>query len=252
MTEPRTDFRAVSRSSPIPLYWQVESDLRRQIEDGVWESGIRLPSEQELSDLYDASRITIRQALSNMAVDGLVSREPGRGTFVRNTKLTAEARVISSFTEEMMRLGYDLETKIVAQRIEPADAVVAARLNLSVGEPVHRIDRLRLTGGEPLALQRARLPAERFPGLELADLSGSLYGYLETEFDARPVQAEELVQVRSLAADAEAAALLGNPADQCAFLLERLTFDNIGPVDFSRSLVRGDRYQMHHGLRSPQ
>ncbi len=244
-------FRPVARSSPIPLYWQIEDDLRRKIQEGMWPPGARLPSEQELGQLYRASRITIRQALGNIAADGLVSREPGRGTFVHNSKLTSAARVLASFTEEMMRLGYDIQTRIVTQRIEPANALVAGKLGIGVGEPVHRLDRLRFADGEPLALQRAHLPGSRFPGLESADLSGSLYAFLEERFDARPTTADELIQVTSLGSDREAVRLLETRPSQCAFLLERLTFDRVGTVDFTRSLVRGDRYQIRHGIQNP-
>lgn len=243
-------YRAVHRARPYPLYWQVEHDLRERIASGVWSSGDRIPSELELSDLYGASRITIRQALGNLASDGLVSREPGRGTFVRHRKTERESRKIASFTEEMMGLGVEIDTRTLVQKIEPADEAVAGRFEVEPGTPLHRVDRLRLADGEPLAVQRSVLPAERFPGLETADLTGSLYRYLDETYGVRPTEADEVILVRSLREDPEAAKALEVSRASCVFLLERLTYDDAGPVDFRRSLVRGDRYQIHLGLRS--
>jgi GntR family transcriptional regulator len=246
-SDPKKPYRAVRRASPQPLYWQVEHDLRERITGGIWAPGDRIPSEQELGELYGASRITIRQALGNLASEGLLSREPGRGTFVRN-RPSASSR-IASFTEEMMRLGVEIDTRMLSQRVELADDTVAARFECKPGDPVCRVDRLRLADGEPLAVQRSRLPAARFPGLESADLTGSLYHHLQTTYGVRPIESDEVIFVRSIREDPEAGKVLDVPPDACVFLIERLSFDDDGPIDFSRSLVRGDRYQIHLGMR---
>lgn len=246
-SDPKRPYRAVRRASPQPLYWQVEHDLRERITSGIWSPGDRIPSEHELGELYGASRITIRQALGNLASEGLLSREPGRGTFVRDWP-SARSRV-ASFTEEMMRLGVEIATRMLIQRIEPADDTVASRFECKPGEPVCRVDRLRLSDGEPLAVQRSRLPAARFPGLESADLTGSLYRYLRETYGVGPAESDEVIFVRSIREDPDAGEALNIPPDACVFLIERLTFDDDGPVDFSRSLVRGDRYQIHMGMR---
>lgn len=243
-------IKAVRRQSPYPLYWQVEHDIRQRIETGVWQPGDRLPSEQELSDLYGASRITIRQALGKIASDGLVSREAGRGTFVRDSKQTQGVRLTASFTEEMMQLGFDITTRVLVQAIEPASAAVASSLGIPEGDSVHRVDRLRLTEGEPLAIQRCFLPADRFPGLEKADLTGSLYRYLRETYGVLPTGASEVIHACSASEDAQGTELFGVDAHHPCFLMVRVSSDDTGPVDFSRSIVRGDRYQIHLRLRT--
>jgi len=242
-------YRTVRRTSPYPLYWQVEHDLRERIADGVLARGERIPSEQKLSDLYGASRITIRQALSNLASEGLVSREPGRGTFVRDDNLGAATRQFRSFTSEMMRSGLRLKTRVLHQGVVPAHGTLVDRFGIEEGTPVFRVDRLREADGEPIALQRSNLPADRFPGLDSADLTGSLYSHLLEAYGVEPVEADEVIKVTSPGEDREAVAALEITADSCVFLIERLSYDDVGPIDYSRSLVRGDRYQFNHRLR---
>ncbi len=241
--------RPTSRKNPIPLYLQVEQDLRRLIDSHEWDSGYRIPSEKELEDLYGASRITIRRALQDLAADGLLIREPGRGTFVREPTLTAEPRGVTSFSEEMIRLGLRAGARTIDCGLERVDAIVADRLRLAEGDPVVVIQRLRVAEDRPLGIQRARLPAQRFPGLEAADLSGrSLYEYLRVTYGVIPTEADEMFRVGRIEGDD--AGLLEVEPGVCAFLVERLTFDEYGPFEFVESVMRGDRYRVHLGLRS--
>ncbi len=246
---PKRRTWTVSRTSPLPLYHQIEQDIRRFIADGEWLPGQRLPSEKELEILYGASRITIRRALHELTADGLLERAPGRGTFVRQPTLTAEPRSVTSFTEEMARLGLRGDARMIDIGIEPASPAVASALRLSEQDPVVVIHRLRLADDKPLGLQRAYLAAARFPGLESADLAHrSLYEYLRETYGVVPREAEEMFRVGSI--EGEDARLLNVRPGACGFLVERCTFDEHGPVEFVASVMRGDRYRVHLGLRS--
>ena len=242
-------MRPASRTNPIPLYLQVEHDLRRLIDAGDWGPGYRIPSEKELESLYGASRITIRRALQDLASDGLLIREPGRGTFVRETTLTAEPRGVTSFTEEMVRLGLRAGARMIHNGMEPADPITARRLRLEEGDPVAVIQRLRLAEDKPFGIQRTRLPADRFQGLQDIDLAGrSLYKHLRATYGVSPTEADEMFRVGQI--ESNDAKLLKVEPGACAFLVERLTFDEQGPFEFVESVMRGDRYRIHLGLRS--
>lgn len=91
-----TDVSKVSRGSALPLYHQIASDLRHRVLSGSWEAGARIPSEPELATLYKTSRVTVRQALRILSDEGLISREPGRGSFVRDNSLAARSRRLTS------------------------------------------------------------------------------------------------------------------------------------------------------------
>lgn len=245
----KVGHRRVSRRNPTPLYAQVEQNMRQLIAAGEWSPGYRVPSEKDLEGIYGVSRITIRRALNDLAAEGMLVREPGRGTFVRRPTLVAEPKGVTSFTEEMVRLGFTARARVLHIGLEPPDSLTATRLNQREGEMVVVVHRLRLVDGEPFGIQRARLAARRFPGLERSDLTDrSLYTHLRGVYGVIPTEAEETFRVgQSVRSEAR---LLQVAPGACAFLVDRLTFDEEGPFEFTESIMRGDRYRVHLGLRS--
>jgi GntR family transcriptional regulator len=178
----------------------------------------------------------------------LLVREPGRGTFVREPAVTAGARGLTSFTEEMRGLGLRAGGRVLDIGIEPCSAEAAAQLQLVPGTPVVTIKRLRLGNDAPVGLQTARLPAARVPGLEHADLQDrSLYEYLRERYGIHPTEAEETFWVGP--AGRSDARLLNVSATSCCFRVTRVTHDENGPIEFVTSVMRGDRYRIHLGLR---
>ncbi len=242
---------ALSRSSPLPLYHQVKTDIRRRIERGEWRPGDNIPSEAELCGHYGASRITIRRAIGDLASEGLLLRISGRGTYVREPTVTAGPRGLTSFTQEMAGLGLQAGARLLGIELQAAPAEVAARLAVPEGEPVVVIARLRTGDGKPIGIQTSRLPAQRFPGLEQAELGdGSLYAYLADHYGFALSDAEEIFEVGPIRRrDAD---LLEVRPGTCGFFVQRLTYDADGrPVEYVSAVMRGDRYRIRIGLRAP-
>ena len=247
----RAAYPAVSRSSPLPLYHQVKTDIRRRIEQGEWRPGGNIPSEAELCEHYGASRITIRRAIGDLAAEGLLLRISGRGTYVREPAVTAGPRGLTSFTQEMAGLGLRAGARLLHIEVQPASAEYAARLAVPEGEPVVAIARLRTGDGKPIGIQTSRLPARRFPGLERAELGdGSLYTYLAEHYGFAPADAEEIFEVGPIRRrDAE---LLEVRPGTCGFFVQRLTYDADGRIaEHVSAVMRGDRYRIRIGLRAP-
>lgn len=108
---------------------------------------------------------------------------------------------------------------------------------------------MRLGDGKPVAIQLARLPAARFPGLEYAELAeGSLYDHLERVYGVVPERAEEVFRVGQVRG--EDAKLLQVRSGSCAFLAERTTFDGTRPYEHVESVLRGDSCEVRLGLTS--
>jgi GntR family transcriptional regulator len=240
--------RRVSRASKLPLYHQIELDVRQQIESGEWKPGDQIPTEVELGTIYGTSRVTIRQAISNLVAAGRLVREPGRGTFVCEPAVTAGPRGLTSFTEEMRGLGFRATSQLLDLRLEPAGDEIAPLLKIDPDDAVVTVRRLRLGDGRPIGLQTAHLPALRFPELERASLAeGSLYAYLESHFAVVPAEAEETFFAAPIIGDN--ARLLQVSDGACGLRVERLTFEEHGPFEYVTSIMRGDRYRVRLGLR---
>ena len=248
-TGERPPGRRIDTSSAMPYYAQLYAILRARITGGEWTAGHRLPSESELCELYDVSRITVRQALALLAQDGHITRGRGKGTFVRDARLTAAPRTVSSFSSELHDLGMKPGSRILEVRRTKASAALADEMSLDPGAALLSIRRLRLADDRPIGIQTATLPAARFPGLE--ELLGddvSLYSILRDYFGVVGSGATEIF--KASAVGRAAAALLECRPSTPAFEVTRISFDNEGVYEHTASLLRGDRYQIRIALTS--
>ncbi|MCB1489569.1 MAG: GntR family transcriptional regulator [Bauldia sp.] len=245
-----TSLPQPDRRRPEPLWHQVEQAIRQRIESGEWPTGSRIPAEDRLCDMLGVSRITVRHAIRNLEESGLLRREHGRGTFVRNAAaVSAGTRELTSFTAEMSRLGLVADSRVLAVGTMPATADVAAALGVEEGAPVVRIRRLRMGGSEAIGVQTTHIPAARVPGfLDDGPLQGSLYALLKARYGITPEEAHEVYRVTLV--DEDHASLLDVPAGSPAFVIERISADDDGPFEFTISLMRGDLYEIRATLRS--
>ena len=226
----------------VPLYRQIQSDLREGIASGEFAPGSRLETELELMARYEVSRATVRQALAGLVNEGLVGIRRGLGTYVRKGAMEHRLGGFYSYSREIERHGMRPGTRVRSLRVEPADARVAAMLEIEPGDDVVALGRIRLANDEPLVSETSYLPAERFAGLERIDFSRrSLYDTLTADFGVRPVRARETFEPVLMTTDE--ADGLGGQAGSPALRVERTTFDAEGRViEYCRSTLRADRY----------
>ena len=235
------------RRRPEPLWHQAEMALRGLIDRGEWGAGSQIPNEDRLCEMLGISRITVRHALRNLEEAGLLRREHGRGTFVRSATVVAGVRGLTSFTDEMRTLALSAGTRLLEARQLPADEQIADALEISIGDPVVSLKRLRLGNGNPIGIQTSNLPEARVPGLfaEAAKVQ-SLYNWLKAHGGIVPVKAKEVYRVgRVDPADADDLQL---PAGTPAFEVERVAYDSRGPFEFTLSTMRADRYEIRSTL----
>ena len=226
---------------PIPLHHQVLRDLTSALAANEWGPGDRMPTERELATRYGCSLITIRHALGELVRQGRIERTPGRGTFVLPPRIDRDIAGSMSFADEMARRGFDAATRVIAGSIERAGDSVAEALDISPDDPVVYLERVRMADGEPLLLERARLPAQRFPGLLAFDFERrSLYDILGERYATRIVRARETVEPVMLRR--REAELLALPTRALALQIDGVAYASDGsPVEVARSFVRGDR-----------
>ena len=232
----------LSRNAPQPLYHQLKTVILREIEAGQWQPDAQLPTEDEFAQRFGVSKITVRQALRELAGHGYIRREQGRGTFVERRRLQQGPRELTSFTDEMRRHGMVPTSRVLEQETIAAPAAVAEALASAPEALVFHLRRLRLANNEPLGVQSAYLPMALVPGIEdIPFADRSLYDVLESRFSLHPATARETYCVGRVKRDE--AALLQVPARSPAMTAERVTFLSDGrPLEYVRSIMRGDRY----------
>ena len=241
----------LKRGAPVPLYHQLKTALLRDIESGRWRPGDRIPTEDALIERYKVSKITVRQALRDLAQMGYIRREQGRGTFVQGPPLEEGPRELKSFTSEMRSHGFSATSRVLEQEVIAAPADIAERLVIAEGSPVFRLHRLRLADGEPMGLQTAYIAMTLVPRIDqLAFADASLYEILGTHYALYPAAARETHQAVPLPEDL--APLLRVAASSPALAAERLTTLGDGrPLEFVQSIMRGDRYRIVLDLTRP-
>jgi GntR family transcriptional regulator len=229
-----------------PIYMQLAHRLRQQIEDGDISAGEALPSERDLCKIIGASRVTVRKAIELLIEDGLLSRRQGSGTYV-TPRIQAPGSFLSSFSEDAEARGEATGTIWMMKVIAVASEEEARILELPNGADVARLSRVRMAGGEPLAIENAVVPAEMLP--DMAHLGNSLYQALD-QHGNRPIIGQQ--KIRAALAGPTEASLLSIPENTEILRIERITRRADGrPVELTRSAYRGERYEFVSELRGP-
>ena len=224
-----------------PLYRRLLAQLRSDLASGRLRPGDLIPPELEIARSHGISRHTVRQAIVELAREGLLRRERGRGTFVTPVPIVRSLGSFYSFAHEMKDRGLQFHTRVLHRQVRTASAVVAARLDLPVGAPVIEMELLRLVEGAPVSLEFSVTSQERFPSLLTADVARrSLYDVMASAHGVAVTLGRE--ELRPVVLDKRQAELLEVPPGSPAFHVERETLAGPERVEWRRSLVRGDRY----------
>ena len=242
-TVPEWDFEPLDKNSFTPIYFQIQTQLLGMIKSGRLHPGDALPSEEELSRVYNVSRMTSRHALQSLKSQGFATRVVGQGTFVSQPKVEKDITHLCGFTAEMRALGMKPTSRVLEAKTIPATPEVASRLAVAVGSPIFHLRRLRLADGLPVAIEQIWLSQDRFPGIDNVDLAHlSLYQTLRERYDIRLSRADEILESR--AAHRSEAELLEMAPRVSLLVMSRTLWDSDGkPVEAAHSLYRGDRYR---------
>lgn len=207
--------------------------------------GDPIPSERNLVVELGVSRVTVRQAIADLVESGRLERVHGKGTYVSGPQVNSRLH-LTSFSREMRARGLVPETQVLAGEEEPATAEVAERLQIRPGDPVIRVERLRLADGTPMAHEIGYYPSGIFPGLLESDLN-TLYDVFASRYEVIITAGDQTV--RAEAADARQAHVLGTTKRAPLLVQERLTRAGDRPIEFSTSWYRADRYRLHMAIR---
>lgn len=234
-----------SKNSQQPLYEQVKEQLRSKIQQGVYPPLSQLPSENELSDLFNVSRITVRQALHKLSQEGLIFKVHGKGTFVSKPKAYQNITQLQGFAEAMSHTGHKILNEVLSVKVIEAPIKVASKLRISVHSQVVEIKRVRLLNNEPVSYELTYLPAtvgKQLVEKEVDLRSTDIFSAIERDLSI-PLGYADL-NIDAIQADDELAQLLSVDVNTPILRVERLTHDAQNqPLDYEYLYFSGESFQ---------
>ena len=241
--DPATEI-TVDPGRSLPLYSQVAEQLRDAIDKGLLPTGTRLDNEVDLAARLGLSRPTMRQAIQELVSQGLLVRKRGVGTQVVRTKVTRPLR-LSSLFDDLTGLGQTPGTRVLTNKVEPAQAGVAELLEAHL-KSVLRLVRVRSTDGDPIALMNNYLPTGIIAPTDAELEERGLYRLLRAA-GVRLHSAQQTIGAR--VADAADAELLGETPGAALLTMTRTTYDESGRVvEYGWHVYRASRYSFNLSL----
>jgi len=225
-----------------PAYQKIQNIIRKRIEAGQLKIGDAVDSERELAKIHSVSLMTARHALAGLEREGIVERRRGAGTFVAPPKI--HFNKLMSYTEHMASRGLAPRSRVLAAKMVEHQVEVAARLGLPATSSLVKVDRLRLTGEEPFALESCYLPGPEFAGLVTAPLGkSSLFATLQHDYGVELAYADE--EVDATPADAHNAELLAVPRGAPLLRIRQVIYATTGKaVIYGVGFYRSERHTL--------
>lgn len=182
--------RKLDDGSPLPLYQQLQEAIEHDIEHGVYQPGSQIPTEEELSNHYQVSRVTVRRALKELTDAGIISKKQGRGTFLNTPKLTrrvSQTVELLAFADMCKAAG--MVAGAIVNKMERVQCTQSEAdfLGLTEGDDLLLIQRIRTADGQPIMLENTLLPYDEYVFLKKRDLNdGSIFREIETTLGKQP------------------------------------------------------------------
>lgn len=237
------DLVDIDKDAPLPLYHQVREALMTLITDGALQEGSLIPTEREIGEKLQVSRITVRRAIDELVREGYLVTQQGKGTFVARPKIKRRTTQMKSFSEQMLEEGHRPGSQLLSLRHEKATGHVASMLQIKTDDWIWVVERLRYADDEPICISLTYLNLPLEVVLTPAELQRetSLWAIMEKK-GIRLKKSEATVQ--AIPAGEREAELLQIETGLPLLLVEGVVYtDDDAPVEYHQMFNRGDRYK---------
>lgn len=231
----------------VPVYIKIHNQMREWIRKGKWLDGEKIPSERQLAETFNVSRMTARQAVNTLVSDGLLERRIGSGTYVSQGKVREKMSGVSSFTKTVERSGKIPSSRLVSYYEKTASDSEVEKLNLHPQDKVIVLERIRYADGVPICFEEATIPSSIAQDLSKEDITQQLYQTMEEEKNLVVGYAEQTISA-SWASESVADMLDINRGDSILILRQVTYSTDDTPFEYVRSKYVGERYEFY--LRS--
>ena len=235
---------SINRDSPIPVYYQVATDIKNRIMHEEWGKNGQIDPENDLVQQYGVSRVTLRQALAELEKDGLIKRYRGRGAFVNENP----NQFIHELKYSLVTGNYEPQDKqslkatmLELVKIPDPYKPVSDALQLKPGDAAIYFKRLFYLEGKPIAIGKSWLPYEVVPGLEAQGLiNNSLTQTVKERYHLNVMRVDDVLEtVRPTSTDCK---LLDATYDTPLILIKGISYlDDGRPLEYSNTFWLGDR-----------
>ncbi len=226
----------------IPKYKKIKDDILNNIAIGHYKKNDIIPTELELANKYNVSRVTVRRATDSLVAQGILYRTPGVGTFVAKIP-TQKIATLKSFTEEMEELGLKATTKVNTFMIKKAGLEIARILGINEEDMVYYIERFRYADNDLYVFEKTYMPVDSNPGISIKILEGSKYEYVEK---IRGIKIDHsFQQIFPILPDETLSKLFGiNEATPIIKIANTTYLEDKSVLDFTELLLNSPQYQL--------
>jgi len=236
-------MKKINKKSSIPIYYQLKGIILEMIENEDVKPGDVIPTERELCEFHDISRMTVRMAIMELVNEGVLYREQGKGTYVAQQKTKHELTKLTSFSDEMERSGHQVDTSLLSFQKMTSTKQIATALQIEIGADVLEIIRLRIIDDEPYALETVWLDANKYKEVTESQLNRqSLADILEHNYGVQTHHAKQTIEPVYL--NDEEKKLFQITGESLGLLFYQTSYLETNEViEYSRSVYRIDKHK---------
>jgi GntR family transcriptional regulator len=233
----------INKEDNLAYYIQIYNILKKRIEDRIYPPNGLLPSENELAEEFNVTRITVRNAIKRLKEEDRIYTEKGKGSFVKISSVEQSLFKFYSFGRNYTKKDFQTETIVIDASIGICDEEIKNMLKLSTSQDIVKIIRLRKMGQSPVILEFSYMPYILVPNILQFDLAySSIYDLLEEKFELKISRAKEYLS--PCVTSVYESALLEVEEKTPVFITERITYTQGDvPIEVRKSIVRSDKFK---------
>lgn len=227
----------------VPAYIRIHDAIKKEIDGGVWEIGQRLPSERDLADDYEVSRMTLRQAITLLVEEGILERRVGSGTYVASHRVQEKMRGTTSFTEIVRSQGKTPSSQLISYQRKPANETEIQQLQLKATDTVVCMERVRFADNVPLVFEVASIPEKLIQSFNQEDITEHFFQTL-TDNGYEIGKSQQTIYAKN--ASERVANYLKVPKNHAVLALTQVSYFTDGrPFEYVHSQYVGDRFEFY-------
>lgn len=231
----------IDKDIPIPYYYQIQQSLKDFILNGKWKPGDFILSERELSELFKVSRITVRKALDNLLIEGLIKKVKGKGTVVAKPKIEEQLfnKLIGTY-QDLTEKGFKVKNKILSFVLKDPDEQEISNLKISSSDKIFKVERLRYMEDEPYHYSITSIPRKLCSNFDVnLMINDSLIHVMDKYYGLKIYKLKRVLE--STIASPQEAKLFGIKVGSPILLFYNTALSENGtPIEFSLNKIRGD------------